>query len=407
MTISTQDILNVLAYYDIQPTEDSPEDEDFPELGEIVEGEFVYLTSIDELFHQDDDKKESENFQDNPSLREWREKVDEIIEGGIGDFPIYERREPPEPHCAWYCPVHFFGHGWGIFIREACILSQAIEIAAFVDWSSVSVSRQKIYLHLLRSSFYVFFLHEQFHHKVESLGFRLLVSTGTDRYRPYKRNVYRPSYGASNCLEESLANAESFRRLGEPRYKIRLGPGIHDGLRNFLRASFKGQPAGYREGLNFLTLPAYRDGLYGLQSRILDGALPSRTPIRHWSVAPNMITSLADITKDIYIILHVGAQPIFKPASVDPGPTVSGGLMEGALTKHYGYKQVTGGKGSYIKLKKTDAPTITLPGNRSVLSPGVVKQVLRTFGDYPISRLPEFLDGTLPARDRIILPQRV
>ena len=121
--------------------------------------------------------------------------------------------------------------------------------------------RWQIARHLLRSAFYIFFLHEQFHHKVESLGFRVLVSTGADRYRPYKRNVDRPTYLTSNCLEESLANAESYRRLGERRYVQRLDPAIRDGLRAFLRDSISMQPPGYQEGVNYLSEPLYRDGL--------------------------------------------------------------------------------------------------------------------------------------------------
>ena len=47
----------------------------------------------------------------------------------------------------------------------------------FVNWYTVprpippTITRQ-----LLRSAFYVLYLHEQFHHKVESLGFRLLIA---------------------------------------------------------------------------------------------------------------------------------------------------------------------------------------------------------------------------------------
>lgn len=68
-----------------------------------------------------------------------------------------------------------------------------------------------------------------------------------------------------------------------------------------------------------------------------------------------------------------------------------------ALTKHYGYEQVAGGKGSHVKLKKPGAPTITLAGNRPVLSPGLVKHALEVLGGYPISRVPELLAGKLPA----------
>lgn len=98
------------------------------------------------------------------------------------------------------------------------------DIARAVSWLGVPsplASRSAIARQLLRSAFYVFYLHEQFHHKVESLGFRLLITTGADRYRPYKTNVYRRTYLTVDCLEESLANAESYLRLSEERYKQR------------------------------------------------------------------------------------------------------------------------------------------------------------------------------------------
>jgi hypothetical protein len=168
-------------------------------------------------------------------LRErWRE-IREIIRAREGqDGPLFSRRprdrdtyEAPEPLCAWYCPIHYFGHGWGIYIRERCIFHVALDIAAHVDWATVKalgLRPAEIVRQLLRSAFYIFFLHEQFHHKVESLGFRLLVTTGSDRYRPYKTKVYRPNFLKATCLEESLANAESYRRLNEQRYKKRHAP---------------------------------------------------------------------------------------------------------------------------------------------------------------------------------------
>ena len=49
-------------------------------------------------------------------------------------------------------------------------------------------------------------------------------------------------------------------------------------------------------------------------------------------------------------------------------------------------------------MTKPGWPTIILPGNRPVLSPGVVKHALDAVGGYPMSMLPKLLDGTLPAR---------
>ena len=104
-----------------------------------------------------------------------------------------------------------------------------------------------------------------------------------------------------------------------------------------------------------------------------------------------------DISDDIFVVLPRGARPIFRPTSIDPGFTVSSGALIGALTKHYGYQVVPGGKGSHVKLKKPGAPNIHIPGNRPVVSPGVVKQAINAIGRHPISRLPDLLQGTLGA----------
>lgn len=405
MTISLPGILDVLNEYGINPLEDDQPNFDLPDIGEIGEGETVYTTSISEVFGTDrEDVLDGPDLldTDDPRIREWWEEIGRIIEDPseairrrTAGRVLGREGAPPEPHCAWYCPIHFFGHTWGIYIREGCILSHAIDIAALVHWPSVHTPRREIARQMLRSAFYVFFLHEQFHHKVESLGLRLLIATSSDRYRPYKANVYRRTYLTRDCLEESLANAESFRRLSEPRYVKRIDPAIRAGLRDYLKTSIPMQPPGYSEGVRYFAEAAYRDGLFNLQSQILDGVIPPTTTAGHWSVAPNMITALADIKDDIYVVLPRGARPIFRSTSIDPGATVSSRALEGALTRHHGYRPVSGGKGSHVKLTKPGAPTIVIPGNRPVLSPGVVKHALDAVGGYPISRLPDFLNGRL------------
>jgi hypothetical protein len=410
MALKTVEILDVMREHGVVPDEPPPsldlptgDGPSLPGVGEVEEGEAVYATSIDEVFGDGADDVGDAQGPDDPRIREWWNQVRPIVESPEGAIVhrvtrrlMGDSRQPPEPHCAWYSPIHYFGHGWGIYIREGCVLSIAADIATFVDWPRVHLSSTAIARQLLRTAFYAFFLHEQFHHKVESLGLRLLVSTDSDRYRPYKAKVYRPTFLTAACLEESLANAESLRRLDEPRYVQRIDPAIRAGLRQFLRAAIALQPPGYREGLNFVREDDYRAGLYKLQSQILDASLTPRTPDASWSVAPNMITALADISDSIYVVLPKGARPIFTPTWVDPGATVSTRELVGALTKHYGYEQVAGGKGSHVKLKKAGAPTIMLAGNRPVLSPGLVKHALDALGGYPISQVPALLAGKLP-----------
>jgi len=390
LTPSIDEILNVLRERGIEPHEQL-DDVDVPGIGEIKEGETIYTTSMEEVLEDQDD----ERFIEDDRLRRWWHEIEKVSETKETPTPS---SEPPEPQCAWYCPIHFFGHSWGIYIRESCILSTAINIARFVDWQNLPVqfkSRQAITKQLLRSAFYVYYLHEHFHHKVESLGFRLLITTGSDRYRPYKANVYRTSFRTPQCLEESLANAESYRRLSEARYRNRLATSILYGLRSFLEASFPLQPPGYAQAMNFLGDSRYRNGLYVFQSQVLEGKISPITPPLHWSVAPNSISSLMRISDDIYVVLPRGGHPIFNPTSIDPGATASTSALVGALTKHYDYQQTSGGKGSHVKLTKQGAPNVHIPGNRSVVSPGVVKHVLKAIGGYPISRLPDFLKGKL------------
>ena len=166
-----------------------------------------------------------------------------------------------------------------------------------------------------------------------------------------------------------------------------------------MKASFPLQPPGYAEGLNYLVEHRYRDGKHKLKSQVLDGRLTPNTPPAHWAIAPNVITALMDITHDIYVVLPVGARPIFRPTSIDPGATVSSRSLVDALTRHYGYQRTTGGKGSHVKLIKPGAPNIHVPVNRAVVSPGVVKQALKAVGGYPISRLPDLLEGRLRQMD--------
>lgn len=320
--MSINDILGVMREYGIRP--EDPGGVDLPEIGRIDDAETTYSTSIEEVFAEGYLGEELASDFDDARLEHWRHEIEQIAEARRGpnqirSQPAQHATEPPEPYCAWYCPIHFFGKSWGIYIREHCILLQATEIASFIDWSSVPTPiPSTIFQQLMRSTFYAYYLHEQFHHKVESLAFRLLVATGSDRYRPYKQNVYRKVFQTPDCLEESLANADSYIRLNEDRYIKKLVKPIRDGLREFLKASFAVQPPGYAEARFFLTPPSNRRGLLELQSQVLDGQMPPKTPPRHWHVAPDVIKSLMNISKEIYVILPVGARPIFHSRSIDP-----------------------------------------------------------------------------------------
>lgn len=122
--------------------------------------------------------------------------------------------------CAWYQPVHFFGPNWGIYIKEKCVISQIFRIARFLPAGTISST--KLVISLIRASVYLYFLHEQYHHKVESLGLRLHVINRKSSYLPYHTMVYNRNLGTDNLLEEALANADAYRRIWNSPYYYRI-----------------------------------------------------------------------------------------------------------------------------------------------------------------------------------------
>ena len=405
MAIDTEVILDVLRYYGINPddVDGSGLKGELPGVGEIEEGETVYSTSIEEVFREYEEDNDFRNNREDSQIRDWQYEIDSIIRDirEVGRITEEVKESAPiEPFCAWYCPIHFYGSGWGIYIRQECILALATRIARQIDWPLVKCAPSSIYKQLIRSAFYILFLHEQFHHKVESLGLRYLVSTGSDRYRPYKKNVYRRHYLTSDCLEESLANADSYRRLNEGRMKGKLDDAIKRGLKIYLKNSFLSQPPGYREGYDHTSEGSFRSGLYLLQSQVLDGMLNPTTPPNHWKVAPNMITALENIKSDIFIILPHGAQPVFNPTWIAPGFTVSSHQLEDWCSHRHGFQRVAGGKGSHVKVKK-DGKSIIIPGNKKVLSPGIVKSALATIGGYSQAKVQDVLADIIRGKRRL------
>ena len=123
MAISTAQILDVLQQYGIRPLEDDYAEIDLPGIGEIGSNETVYTTSLDNVFgrgvHQGEIRI-SETEIEEPRIREWRQALMEII--GSAEWPaLHPARppQPPEPHCAWYCPIHFYGYDWGMVERPS------------------------------------------------------------------------------------------------------------------------------------------------------------------------------------------------------------------------------------------------------------------------------------------------
>lgn len=403
MPTNTKQILDILAEHGIEPSGADPREERVT--GEISENEDIFEINIDDILGKKTETNlEVDGWSDvfdpfaalDDYLRQMRGGGEVLSPGDFRDQSTrsYPDGNLPEPFCAWYCPVHYFGADWGIYIREDCTIRQAYEIARHMPHiGSARGSRWKLAEDLIRASFYAFYLHEQFHHKVESFAFRLLVSNRRDCYRPYQSSVYVRNYRTLDCIEESLANADSVRRLDEPRYNQRLSPSVRQALKNYLRHSIPRQPYSYGLGLDYVPNLQHEAGISELQSQVLTATCPAKFPTHQWLAAKHMLRSALDIDRGLYAIIPRGKRPVLPWGHIKPAPSTSSRELIQASRKHYGFEEVQGGKGSHVKLKHPDGRTLIIPGDRKNLRPGTIGNTLDTLGGYSLRQLPEVLSG--------------
>jgi predicted RNA binding protein YcfA (HicA-like mRNA interferase family) len=323
-------------------------------------------------------------------LDELMEELGDATDKGALDVGL--TRDGGWDVAAWYQPIHFFGPDWGIYIKEAAIRQTAVNIARFHPRNFPGCHAPRLLRALIRSAAYVYFLHEQFHHKIESLGFRLEVIAQRPIYVPYTHGVYRRLVGSDDLLEEALANADCVRRLEEPRYAAWIPASVQEATRRYLLARFPLDPPGYRVASRFTTSSAFDSGRQKLQSQVLEGSVTGKHNAADWQCAPQMTRSFFSVESDMWTVVPPGATSILPTrASLPVRTTSTARLIQLLVSK--GYQVVNGGKGSHVKLKNGGNMTVILPGGRDNLSPGVVRAALRALGGYSLQDLDRLLAG--------------
>jgi hypothetical protein len=213
--------------------------------------------------------------------------------------------------CAWYNPIHYFPNStgpnsWGIYIRQDCVFRTAYEIARFVPRYSQEVYTHREWRKRLRlAALFSYYLHEHYHHRIESLGIRLLVIRRIPSYRDYDLNIYQvlqrnaglPSHQWQNGwdpeeqIEEALANANSYQRIGDRTYGPILSKIVVQATRECLTWQFRNSPPGYRKAGHYLGRDDFRAGENILKERVMTASLASG-PASHWVLAPGISKGL-------------------------------------------------------------------------------------------------------------------
>ena len=208
--------------------------------------------------------------------------------------------------CAWYQPMHYFGLAWGICIRQDCIVSQALRLARFL-LKPVRPSRG-LSRALIRAATYALFLHEQYHHKVESLGIRLEVVEQRPIYTKYDHHVYLPAKGTDDQLEEALANANSYRRLSTDPYERWISEPIVYVTRQYMKATFPHEPPGYRMANQYLGTASFESGENLLHGRVHEATLHPVQSAADWAIATRLMQSLFKVTDHIWVLVTPGGK---------------------------------------------------------------------------------------------------
>lgn len=369
-------ILDFLEKYDLlRPPDDQGESE--PRTGRIGPEEQVVEVDWEALIAPD--------FQSD-ELVGLTPSVDADILGVLGrardEGEARHLRENAIPSpwdtCAWYRPMHYYGPSWGIYMRQDCIDLLAIEISAFAWESPPTLATAR---HLKDAAFFTLFLHEHFHHKLEGFGIRLALAdrAAPDHYLRYDQSVYRASVGTDCNLEEALANADAYQRLGNDPYKRALPSKIRAALRRWMRWRFKYvDPPGYRMARHYLRGIDFIAGAEVLQTQVLEASLTLKSNPDHWQAGPNMLRSVFSLTSDIYLVIPVGATASF-PTGVRPY-TVSVRQTQEWLRRNGFVKLPDRGKGDHERYERPGVVQVGLDGGARELSRTIERTLAQAMG---------------------------
>jgi len=308
----------------------------------------------------------------------WRNPstvYDEIQKRAAGDFLV-----PPEnvlDALAWYTPIHYFGLGSAIYIRESAVIDVA---AAIINRLPAHEREQPENADgALRAAMSVLYLHEAYHHKTESLAIRFEIVEHLRRYLPYSNEVYLPliQQGSDDALEEALACAEMYRRFkSEKLYQRGVPKLVRDATAAMLPDWFETLPPSYRKAGRYLRDKPFEHAQHVLMSQVHEGATDPKRSASEWNLTPHFWRGLFNCQTITHVIVPKGQTPTLPWIGHTPAlPSVSSRKAVRYLENH-GWKVDPGrGKGSHIRLKHVGKQPLTIPANRESLSPPVVKSI--------------------------------
>ena len=212
---------------------------------------------------------------------------------------------------AWYTPIHRFGLGSAIYIRESAVFTVA---AAIINRLPESERYEPVNVDgACRAGMSILYLHEAFHHKIESLAIRFEIVERTRRYLPYSSDVYIPliKQKSDDVLEEALACAEMYRRFkNEKLYRRGVPKLVRDATIAMLPDWFRTLPPSYREAGRYLYDRTFDHAQRTLMSQVHEAAAAPKRQASEWNLAPHLCRGLFDCQRITHVLVPKGQQPI-------------------------------------------------------------------------------------------------
>lgn len=369
MGLTTEHLLNTLDGMDLLDL-GSPGEWD----GDL-DGHDAYDIDWDEVLQ---DRVDSTNRNQNDVVNDrWSQATEEIIKRSGGS------QSPPPPisvdALAWYAPFHRFGLSWGIYIYEASIIDIAGHIGTYLKPGVIL--RPGITQQLSRMALSILYLHEAFHHKIESFATRLEVVKRQKVFLPYQRNVYQKLLGTDELVEEALACTEMYMRLKEKTYRRGISDSVYEATIAMLDAWIPTLPPGYRMAETILNgFSPFEETRNELLCQVNEGVINSIQNYHEWSIATQMTRGLFSWREIAYVLIPKGTKSLIPWFSDEITKlSISTRDLE-KLIRQFGYSEISGGKGSHRKFVHNSRLTIILPNARESLSPGVLRSVAKTLG---------------------------
>lgn len=310
--------------------------------------------------------------------------MDEYLRGDLEAFGSRLPRTAGQRHrrARLVTPIHYYGLGSAIYIREAAVFDVAATILNRLEphqqEDEVNAAATS------RAAMSVLYLHEAFHHKIESLAIRYEIVERTRRYVPYSDDVMTPLLraGSDDVLEEALATAEMYRRFKNEKVYYRGLPKIvANATREMLIDWFPTLPPSYRQSSKYLGDGTFQDALKLLMSQVHEATTTPSRRSSEWALAPHLHRGLFDCQRITHVVVPTGERPRLPWIGHTPAlVSVSTRKAVKGLEK-YGWRKVDDrGSGSHIWMEREGWPPVTLTANRESLSPVVLKNIAQALG---------------------------